>query len=126
MVRKLHKLTAFVFLVFWLPITAHCHLEKFPGLEFLQCASDTSKTAGCEGDGCQTVESGAYKISNHPRSVPMPVPCALAYLAPAPAERVQPAFGPLRLPTSAPPDLPQRWQFVSRAALPVRAPSLRS
>jgi len=28
--------------------------------------------------------------------------------------------------TTAPPDLPQSWQFLSRTALPVRAPSFVS
>lgn len=33
------------------------------------------------------------------------------------------AEAPLFLPTNAPPELPMTWAFVSRAALPARAPS---
>jgi len=122
---SLHKLTALVFLVLWVPLTAHCHLEKVPGLEFLKCASDTPENSDCQRDGCQTVESGFYKVSNNSRTAPVPVFCIPAYLVAPPAE-VQPVFGPLRLLGSAPPDLSQRWQFISRASLPVRAPSIVS
>src|SRR6059036_3645002 len=120
---RLYKLTALVFLVLWVPITAHCHLEKVPGLEFLKCASDTPERSDCEGDGCQTVESGLYKISDNSRTAPLPAACVVGCLVPKPADDLQPSRGPLRSLSCAPPDLPQRWQFISRAAPPVRAPS---
>src|SRR6185369_9668721 len=54
LMNRVYRLTALVFLVLWVPTTTHCYLEKIPGLEFLQCASDTGNSS-CEGDGCQTV-----------------------------------------------------------------------
>ena len=120
---RVYKLTAMVFLVFWVPITAHCNLEKIAGLEFLHCPSDTPESSNCEGDGCQTVESGSYKISDNSELVPRPVFCVVAYVMERPAEYVQPLVDPLQLLSSPPPDLPRIWQFVSRAAMPVRAPS---
>src|SRR6185369_6609673 len=118
---KLQQLTALVFLVLWVPITAHCHLEKVPGLEFLKCPSDT-QDSGCQ-DGCQVVESGLYKIPEHSVLVPAPVDLLVPCFEPTLADEVQPGSVPLGLLSLAPPDLRQSWQFVSRAALPVRAPS---
>src|SRR4051812_3003890 len=65
LMKKVHKLTALVFVVLWVPITSHCQLEKVPGLEFLHCASDTPGNSDCQGDGCQVIESGFYKISDN-------------------------------------------------------------
>jgi len=115
-----------VFLVLWLPVTTHCGLEKLPGLEFLECTSDTPGSSSCEGDGCQTVESGSYKISDNSGGIPLPILSLVVFFTPAPEGSALPEFGRLRLLSSAPPDLPVRWQFVSRAALPIRAPSLLS
>jgi hypothetical protein len=126
MMCKLHKLAAFLFLVLWLPVTSHCQLEKVPGLEFLQCASDTPENSNCEGDACQTIESGQYKISDNSQTVPVPVFQVLPTVKLSQTECVQPVFGPLRLLTCAPPELPPCWRFILRAALPVRAPSLVS
>jgi hypothetical protein len=123
---SLYKLTALVFLVLWVPITAHCNLEKISGLEFLHCPGETPESSNCEADGCQTVESGAYRIPDNSETVALPIFCVAAYLMAEPVERVQPLLGPFRLPSSAPPDLSRSWQFVSRAALPVRAPSRHS
>jgi hypothetical protein len=122
MVSRLHKLTALVFLVIWVPITAHCSLEKIPGLEFLHCPGDTPESSTCEGDSCKTVESGSYKISDNSDLVPHPVFRVLAEPLAEPAQSI-PLLGPLRLPSFPPPDLPRCWQFFSRAAMPARAPS---
>jgi len=86
MLCRLYRLTALAFLVLWVPVTSHCHLENVTGLEFLQCASETPENSGCEGDGCQTVESGFYKISDNSRTVPLPMLSVTAYLASDPGE----------------------------------------
>jgi hypothetical protein len=123
---RVHRLTALVFMVLWVPITAHCCLEKLPGLEFLHCVSDTPESSNCEGDGCQVVESGFYKIPDNPATVPVPLTCFVAYIMPRPADDHQSACIPVRLLSVSPPDLLHRWQFISRAALLVRAPSFAS
>ena len=124
--NRVYRAVALVFLVLWVPITAHCCLEKLPGLEFLQCASDTSGSPNCEGDACQTIESGAYKISESPRTAPAPAFFVLP-LAPLPLiEDAAANKSPAGTLVAARPDLPKSWQFISRTALPVRAPSLLS
>ena len=125
LMSKVHKLIALLFMVLWVPITAHCYLETIPGLEFFQCAGDNGGTSDCKGEGCCVVESGFYKVSE-----------ARDYVAVAPLLRV--AVPPLLLDDSfatvegpagfekLPPELPRSWQFISRTALPVRAPSFAS
>jgi hypothetical protein len=123
--RKLHRLTALVFMVLWVPITAHCYLEKLPGLEFLQCAGDSGDTSDCQGDGCQIVESGFYKISNHRDCVAV-APVLAVVVLPRVLDDSFATAGGLAVFEIAPPELPQSWQFLSRTALPVRAPSFAS
>ena len=120
--------TAFVIAlaVLWVPITSHCKLELIPGLEFLHCAGDTPTKSNCEGDSCQTVESGAYKTQDNDDLVPLPVVTVdLSVLVP-PAEMSAPESGSVGIFTASPPELPKVWQFVYRTALPVRAPSIAS
>ena len=110
----------------WVPITAHCKLELIPGLEFLQCAGDTSTKSDCEGDSCQTVESGAYKTQDNDDLVPLPV-LALDVSALVPfTEPFDLESGRLNLFTVSPLELPGCWQFLLRTAPRVRAPSIPS
>jgi hypothetical protein len=120
----LQKIVAALFVVLWLPTTMHCSLEKLPGLEFLHCSSDTA-TADCK-DECQTIESGLYKVSDHPIVVPAPVlgfVCAVLVDVRAFHEVACTAINRC---ADSPPDLPQRWQFLLRTATPARAPSCLS
>jgi hypothetical protein len=125
--KTIQKLTALVFLVLWVPVTAHCSLEKVPGLEFLQCASDTAGDSNCEGDSCQTIESGFYKISDNTCIVRVPAFYVILFTVPSQTVIQHLSAHPCpRTQSSFPPDLPQSWQFISRTALPVRAPSIVS
>jgi hypothetical protein len=120
--RRLYRLTAVVFLVLWVPITAHCYLEKIPALAFLQCSAESD----CAGDGCQVIESGLYKISDNSLAIPQPVTGKIVSVVPAPLDVPLLDRSPCGLLSDAKPDLPRRWQFIARTALPVRAPSLLS
>jgi hypothetical protein len=124
-VKRLYTVVAFLLMVCWAPITAHCSLEKLPGLKFLQCAGD-SNSADCEGDSCASVESGFYKIQDHPELTISFTSLPLKFVAAS----IDQVFKPLLLSapklTVAPPELSQSWQFAFRAVLPVRAPSLLS
>jgi hypothetical protein len=117
--------TALVFMVLWVPITAHCYLEKFPGLEFLQCAGDNGGTEDCKGEGCCAVESGFYKVSDARDCVPVALLLAVVALPRVLDDSLETA-GRLAVFEIVPPELPQSWQFLSRTALPVRAPSFAS
>ena len=112
----------------WLPVSAHCLLESIPGLEFLDCtiaAADTQQpTQDCSD--CCAVEKSQYRAEQVQLSIPtpelLPLFCAPVSAAAA-ALPVEVSAGIL---TAAPPQLLQTWQFASRTALPVRAPSIAS
>lgn len=115
-------------LVLWLWGTQHCTLEAAGILDGVgavpACASDDN--GHCVADGCDTVENGAYRVTD--ASVPVPAPEAicpdcclcLALLAPLAEE-------PVCFATAEPfvPDLSwvPAWHFERRLAPPPRAPS---
>jgi hypothetical protein len=112
----------------WLPAVAHCQLEALTGLAFLQCHEEASDSHSSSKDctDCCAVEKSQFRSVQLRFSAPSPellliVPAFL----PQPKTVLLPPGHPLER-TSAAPDLPQRWHFLSRTALPVRAPSLVS
>ena len=115
---------SFVVLALWLVATHHCQLENVPGLKFLRCASPAPGSSHCEGDSCQIVESGAYKICDT-RACVVVAPL-LAVIVPAEALEDSATAEGTAASEALPPELPQSWQFISRTALPVRAPSVSS
>jgi hypothetical protein len=126
-VDRLMKWTALLLLALWMPVTAHCKLEVLPGLGFLACSegegSVPHQEAGCEQDGCATVESGDYRVEYNP---PLTFP-PLSLLLPLnidlrAAEPLAPdlSLGATHL---GPPEILKTWQFFCRAALSPRAPS---
>ncbi|MDB6059511.1 MAG: hypothetical protein JWO95_3355 [Verrucomicrobiales bacterium] len=122
---SLQKCIAVLFVALWVPLTAHCSLEKLPGFSFLHCPSDTPDTQ-CNDDACQTIESGSYRISADSAVIALPAVCVfwtmLADLSESFSLSANGSLGPVLRPF----DLPKQWQFVFRTALPVRAPSLLS
>jgi len=111
----------------WLPVSAHCQLESVPGLEFLRCASDRPNAQGhCNDSGCCSVEKSQYKAEQVRLTLPSPD------LLPALAAPIVPLINTLPpevsvgVLTAAPPELPTTWHFLSRTALPARAPSIAS
>jgi hypothetical protein len=58
---------------FWLPASAHCHLETIPGLEFLRCTADGQSSKGdCKDNGCCSVEKSQYKSEQQGASLQLP------------------------------------------------------
>ena len=113
----------------WLPVSAHCQLEKVSGLEFLQCAVAAQTPDGstdCGDCGCCAVEKSQYKSSQARVAIPssdlLPLlPVTLMDIADKlPDEVGTAAFA------AVPPELPKCWQFVFRTASPPRAPSFAS
>ena len=123
-VKFLQRLCGFAVLALWLVATHHCQLEDVPGLAFLRCASPAPASSHCEGDSCQIVESGAYKLSDTRAYVPV-APLVAVNVPAEVLEDSAEAEGGAAI-EALPPELPQCWQFISRTALPVRAPSLAS
>jgi hypothetical protein len=130
-VNRLKTILTLLLALFWLPVTMHCGLESLPGIEFLSCCPHDDAASqpapahqdnDCETDACATVESGLYKQEDSTQSVSVPLLALAAWMwaAELPADST-PDFSPA---SSAPPELPRRWQFSYRTALPPRAPSL--
>jgi len=114
----------------WLPASAHCQLESLPGLEFFQCvvdeqpACDPSKDCGeC---GCFAVEKAQYHSAQIRLTLPAPDLQPALFAPRLNLANILPKEDSLGILTAAPPQLLQTWQFVSRTALPVRAPSFAS
>ncbi len=117
---------AFLALI-WVPLTAHCQLESATGLDFLGCGSaEQSDAQGgpcCDDSLCCAWENGPCSL---PQNFSSELPCG-AVLETIPLVHVKPPQGSsFDVPKLAPPYLCKIWQFLSRAALPVRAPSVAS
>lgn len=127
---RLAKTVLIVLLAFaWLPLSAHCRIETFPGFEWLACQSggNTQSTPSSHCDpGCCSVESASYRApANQQFHADLNfVLLFVNVLAEISVERpIEFVVGP----SSDPPaELITTWQFVSRTALPVRAPSIAS
>lgn len=113
-------------LAFWSLASNHCQIETLSGLTFLECAAATATESHCNDSECAGVEAGGYKVEE--RESLLPVLLATAVLAPLilPAEPLETGAAPAVSLTVASPEFPRSWQFISRAALPVRAPSFAS
>ena len=124
-VKWLKTLSVLALLALWLGATNHCRLEQIPGLEFLQCASDTEANSNCDGDGCEVVENSLYKVDDAQAVAVVPAFVGAVFLLPT-VEQTPPPPLLSDFSTVASPELPGTWQFSYRTALPPRAPSLAS
>jgi len=127
-VRFLRTVLTVLLALAWMPLTAHCQLERLTDLQELRCESkatdSTPDTSHC-GDDCCSWETAQYRLSS---VQPLPTAPLLAVVAATlvsleqeDAHSLQPSAPP-----TAPPRPPKPWQFSLRAALPVRAPSIAS
>ena len=124
---SLRRISAVLLIAIWLPAVLHCRIEGFLGLEC--CAEQGSHQSGkqksCEGDICDALEAGVIKSSTDQITV-APAQVCLCLICQA----ITPEFLPLSessafasfQETSAPPEIIQSWHFLSRTALPARAP----
>jgi hypothetical protein len=129
-VKSLRILLTLLLVALWPLVTSHCSLEQMPGLEILACADETATAPhqenDCQTDGCAAVESGFYKTEDGREVVPLPPLIPSAFLTTIFLEAAPPAAVSRVAIDSAPPELPQSWQFSFRTALPPRAPSFVS
>ncbi len=112
----------------WMPVTAHCQIERVTGLEILKCDSLPGGAAPCssgEGGSCCSWESGLYRLPQGQPVVAVPI-MAVVPLVLVMVESWTPAEIGERQLIEDPPRPPKPWQFSLRAALPVRAPSIAS
>ncbi len=111
-------------LTLWSLASNHCKLETFPGLSFLECSSETATETHCDDNECKTVESGFYKKEDNQKLLATVIAADLTEVILVSAK---PEIETASIhPAAAPPELPQRWQFVFRTASTPRAPSFAS
>ena len=128
-VTRFKIIAALLLLAFWLPISSHEMLEHW-GVIHTQASNPIDK----HDDDHDAADGLCVNAASH---VQAPQPGVLVSFAPIGQFElwlvasavvdgsVLEATGPAP-PGAAPPELPQTWHFVSRTALPARAPSLTS
>ena len=123
-VKLLLQIFGLVLALAWVPITSHCSWESVVGGDFFKCAPATEKSdCANETDGCVTLESASYKV---PETAPvLTTPLFVVVLFQHLVLTAKP-FGQITPDTAAPSEIPVRWQFAFRTALPPRAPSFVS
>jgi hypothetical protein len=128
-VNFVRKACCWLFLALWLPVTMHCMLEAWPGLGFLICCqhqdSAPHQDSDCSQDSCATVESGAYKVEDHPALGALPLTLLAVVALDKLVEQPLPE-APGSVPAFVPPELARTWQFSCRTARLPRAPSVIS
>ena len=109
-------------------MSMHCQLETVPGFEFLACqtTSPESKPESHCDTGCCAAEKSQYKSAQLRVTIPSPDLLPLSSVPLLDLANTLPAEVSIGILTAAPPGLTTSWQFISRTALPVRAPSIAS
>jgi hypothetical protein len=125
-VKVLRTIAALTLLAAWLPATSHCLLGAVELMDDSCCEAHGHEGEPARGEddceSCSNVESGNYKLSA-PNVLIFAFHATLAWdlQLPAPTSvnltATRPDSG------RAPPDLVVRWQFLTRAAIPGRAPA---
>lgn len=124
----LHQAIALIFLALWVPATGLCLFETAAEVENSDCcptSAGTEAPVGQELTACCFLGSALFKADG------VDAPGLTAFLSAA----VEESFGAMasksagqvgpRPMATAPPELRVTWQFSTRTALPVRAPSGR-
>lgn len=115
---------------FWLPATLHCAMDQAGLFDSAPacCDHEQPKASGDRScsERCAVFDRGINKASTENLSPAAPVLLALVdWLASAEFEPDVIAVG-LVTTADSPPELARIWQFVARAALSPRAPSVIS
>ena len=130
LVKLIRIIAALTLLAAWLPATSHCLLGAVGAMVDTCCEG----THGHEGEPepaqghddcgtCSNVESGDYQLGARDHFT-------LAFQATLTWDLELPAPPSVTLNTTrhissrGPPDLAPRWQFITRAAIPGRAPAI--
>lgn len=106
----------------------HCRVEGVPALKFLACETQSSNSEApdspdhCAKKGCCAFEGAIYKAECSKLIIP-PTDLVSSILVALLQEEPK-VNTALLISTESPLEFRQSWQFVSRTALPIRAPSL--
>ena len=125
-VKVARYMAAIILLVAWLPATSHCLLGAGSDTCCGEHGQESESLPADRDDDCGTcsnVESGLYKISA-PDNFDFSFQATLAADLIGPEPLTISPIALQRLSSRAPPGLTVRWQFLTRAALPGRAPAI--
>ena len=124
---QFRSFAAWLLVALWLPATLHCDFEAVGFETLFHCESDhhSASTEPDSEDSCELVENGWIKLSTTQiaRSAPLLSTDVLCFATPRPDDPLDPPANALSETLVAPPEIARTWQFLVRAALPVRAPS---
>ena len=131
-VFRLTKLAALLLVALWLPATLHCALESADVAFLTHDDHEHHHNVPADGhdDGGEAghaIEYTAYTASAPSLRAPLPsdaLSAVIAALAWSSAVNIEPPLSPAR--HAPPPELRVAWQFLFRAAPPVRAPALNA
>jgi hypothetical protein len=120
-------MVAMLLLALWVPAMSHCLLESAGIIESDECcapfgASPVSDSHDCGGP-CQTVESIGFSLPQNQSVVAPPGVVFLPLTILGLVTDLQPAHVCQPAPNPSPPERLTTWQFATRTASPVRAPS---
>jgi len=129
-VRRFQNIVFALAAFLWLPVSAHCQLEIVTGFEFLDCPTEgdchDNQNSGRSDTRCCSVEKSEYKSNRPHLTLPSPDFVRIYSTIVLTAADNLPAEVGVGILTAAPPEFSKIWHFVSRTALPVRAPSIAS
>lgn len=124
---RLRPLLVLLMVAIWLPATLHCAIDQAELLESEPACCDEEQKEMSDNETCSehcaVVELGLTKGSAENAAIAAPVIVALVdWLAPMNVAPPAIPEGVSRV-ANSPPELARTWQFLTRAALPPRAPS---
>lgn len=124
-VQVIRRVLAVVLVALWVPATLHCAFEAAGFENWFNCHEEVaSSTDHCTDDACQPLESFAYKSDTGTVRIQPPASIQwsewLIQLAPTFVLLTNEAV----VRPTEPPPLTRPWQFIQRAAPPVRAPGM--
>jgi len=129
-VRRLKAIVTVLVLAVWSACTAHCAIENLTRTAELPCCNEDGGQSGQAPNApghcaCSAIQSGGYVSQESALSIPLPLDgLCLFDVAPREADLLtRPGIVEV---TMSPPELVRSWQFLSRVALPARAPSVVS
>jgi hypothetical protein len=131
-VHPARRIAAILLMALWLPALLHCRLEA-AGLAFgAECCDDAhgspaADSEPCADDSCDVAEGDFTKPTSSSLAAPAPILCTCLIfpaIISSPIALSPPPVTGVAESAAAPPEIARSWVFVSRAALPPRAPSL--
>jgi hypothetical protein len=129
-VQALKTIVTVLVLAVWAACTAHCAIENLSGSAGQPCCNENGGQSdqvpqAPEHCVCSAIQAGGYVSQDRALSIPLPFD-GMVVFAVAPQRHELPTRSGNAEPAASPPGALEPWQFLFRAAMPARAPSLVS